>query len=105
MITVSVDTNVGAAYIELTGEPIVETVEVSPSVQVDITETGTIVGVELLSLTAELPIEVLDRKFSFPPLIDAQTLSRIWGSFSYTTSTGQGQGQAYVSPVLQLQPA
>jgi len=36
MITLSIDTNLDAAYIEFTNEPIVETVEVTLSVQVDI---------------------------------------------------------------------
>ncbi|MGO9382180.1 MAG: DUF2283 domain-containing protein [Mycobacterium sp.] len=98
MITLSIDTNVDAAYIELTDEPIVKTIEVTPNVQVDIDATGTVVGVELLSLTAELPIDALDR-FVFPPSTDAQGLSRVWPSISYA-SEGQ-QGQAYVPPVLQ----
>jgi uncharacterized protein YuzE len=88
MITLSIDTNVDAAHIELTEEPIVQTVEVTPNVQVDIDATGTVVGVELLSLTAELPIDALDR-FVFPSSIDAQMLLRIWPSISYR-SEGQG---------------
>ena len=98
MITLSVDVNLGAAYIELTDEPIVETVEVTPSVQVDIDKSGTVVGVELLSLTADLPIEVMDRMFNFRA--GAEMLSSIWPSIragvTYATS-----GQAYVAPVLQ----
>jgi uncharacterized protein YuzE len=102
MITLSVDTYVGAAYIQLSDEPIVETIELTPSVQVDVDATGTVVGVELLSLAAELPIDVLDRTYRFPPSIDAEMLSRI------TPSIGAGvayasSGRAYV-PALQLQP-
>jgi uncharacterized protein YuzE len=98
-ITVSVDTNHGAAYIQLTDEPIAETVEATPSVQVDIDATGTVVGVELLSIVIDLPVEALSA-FQFPSSIDARMLSHIWGKFSYSSSVGQGQ--AYVSPVLQI---
>jgi hypothetical protein len=66
-------------------------------VQVDIDATGTLVGVELLSLTAELPMELL-HGFAFPPFIDAPLLSRIWPSITYAS---MGQGQAYMSPVPQ----
>jgi hypothetical protein len=99
MITLNVDPTVGAAYIKLSDEPIVETVEVTPSVQVDLGATNTVVGVELLSLTAEIPVEALDSSFSFPPFTSAQMLSRIWQpSFTYGS---EGQGHAYVPPVLQ----
>lgn len=86
------------AYIQLTDEPIVETVEVTPSVLVDIDATNTVVGLELLSRTAELPVDALDRPtFNFPPFVDARTLSRIWPSITYAS---MGQGHAYV-PALQ----
>jgi uncharacterized protein YuzE len=95
MITLSVDPTVGTAYIKLSDEPIVETVEVTRSVQVDLGATNTVVGVELLSLTAEIPVETLDRSFSFPPLTGARMLARIWPSFTYGS---EGQGHAYVPP-------
>ena len=100
MITVNVDPTVGAAYIKLSDEPIVETVEVTPSVQVDLGATNTVAGVELLSLTAEIPVEALaNMPFRFPPLTSARMLSHIWRpSFSYAIA---GQGHAYVPPVLQ----
>lgn len=99
-ITLSVDTSLGVAYIQLTDEPIVETVEVTPSVLVDIDATNTVVGLELLSLTAQLPVDALDGpSFKFPPSVDARTLSRSWPSITYAS---MGQGQAYMSA---LQPA
>jgi uncharacterized protein YuzE len=93
MITISVDPSLGVAYVKFSDEQIVETVEVTPSVQVDLDATNTVVGVELLSLTDALPIDDLDR-FGFPPHTGAQMLSRI-SSFSYVS---QGQGHAYVPP-------
>jgi uncharacterized protein YuzE len=101
MIELSVDTNLGAAYIELTDEEIVETVELTPNVLVDIDATGTIVGVELLSLTAYLPIGDLERAFRFPPSVDAQLLSYIRPSIGAGVAY-QSSGQAHVS---DLQPA
>jgi uncharacterized protein YuzE len=98
MITLSIDTNVDAAYFELTDEPVVETVEVSPCVQVDIDATGTVVGIELLSLAAKLPLEALDG-FKFPYDINPSVLSQAWPSFSYHD---EGQGRAHSFPELQL---
>jgi uncharacterized protein YuzE len=103
-ITVEIDTNVGAAYIELSDEPIVETVEVTPSVQVDVDATGTVVGVELLSLDADLPVELLERAYQFPAPVDAQMLSAIQMSYIRpklaTNVFHASSGEAYV-PALQ----
>ncbi len=98
-ITLNVDTNVGAAYIQLSDEPIVETVEVTPSVQVDVDATGTVVGVELLNLAADLPVEVLNSTFRFPAPVDAQLLLYIRPSLAAGVSYASS-GQAYV-PALQ----
>lgn len=46
--TLEVDMNVNAAYINFTDEPIVQTVELTPYVLVDVDETGAVVGVEFL---------------------------------------------------------
>jgi hypothetical protein len=87
-ITLSVDTSLRVAYFQLTDKPIVETVEVTPSVLVDIDATNTV-----------LPIDALDRSsFSFPPSIDAITLSRIWPSITYAS---MGQGHAYMPALPQ----
>jgi uncharacterized protein YuzE len=98
-ITLSVDTSVGAAYIQLSDEPIVETVEVTPAVQVDVDATGTVVGVELLNLAADLPVEVLNRSFQFPTPVDAQMLLYIRPSIGAGVSYASS-GSAYV-PALQ----
>ena len=60
-----VDTNVRAAYLQFTDEPIVETIELTPSVLVDIDATDTVVGVELLSLNAVIPVDVIERTYRF----------------------------------------
>jgi uncharacterized protein YuzE len=60
MVTLRVDANVRAAYIQFTDEPIVETIELTPSVLVDVDETGTMVGVELLSLSAVIPMDLME---------------------------------------------
>jgi uncharacterized protein YuzE len=99
MITLSVDPGLGAAYIKFSDEQIVETVEVTPSVQVDMDATNTVVGIEFVSAAADLPIEVLESRFQFPRGIEVRMLSRIWPSFSYFS---EGQGHAYVPPTLQL---
>jgi uncharacterized protein YuzE len=100
MVTLSVDTNVRAAYIEFTDEPIVETVELTPSVLVDVDETGTVVGVELLSLRAEIPMEVIEKTYRFAAPEHGQILRQLRLSTGAPLSY-QGSGQAYVSD-LQL---
>jgi uncharacterized protein YuzE len=93
IVTFSVDPSLGVAYVKFSDEQIVKTVEVTPSVQVDLDAAGTVVGVELLSPTDALPIDALNR-FGFPPHTSAQMISRI-SSVSYVS---QGQGHAYVPP-------
>lgn len=97
MITLSIDATVDAGYIELTDEPVAETIELTPSVQVDVDASGTVVGIELLTLTAELPLLALDR-LKFPIALNAFVISQIWPSFSYRT---EGQGRAHSFPALQ----
>lgn len=101
MVTLRVDTNVRAAYIQFTDEPIVETVQLTPSVLVDIDETETVVGVELLSLSAVIPVDVIERTYRFA----APEHEQILRQFRLPTSTPlsyQGSGQAHVP---DLQPA
>ena len=101
-ITLSVDTSVGAAYIKLSDEPIVETIEAAPDIQVDIDVTGTVAGVEVLNLAAAIPLDALVGKFHFAAPEDVLAISQIGLSIrsfvplvSYTSS-----GQAYM-PALQ----
>src|SRR5262245_9437204 len=105
-IVLNVDTDVGAAYLKLTDEPIVETVEVTPDVQVDVDATGTVVGIELLDLSAEIPTEILNRTFQFAAPDHVVILSRLRPSIGALVTYGSyaSTGQAYV-PALSLQPA
>lgn len=98
-ITLSVDTSVGAAYINLSGEPVVETIELNPDVQVDLDASGAVVGVELLNLAADIPVEDLVAKFHFRSPDDALILSQIRPSIGAYVSSA-GSGRAYV-PDLQ----
>lgn len=97
MITLSIDPSVDAAYIALTDEPVAETIELTPSVQVDLDASGTVVGIELLTIPAELPLLALDQ-LKFPASLNAFAVSQIWSSFSYRT---EGQGRAHSFPALQ----
>jgi uncharacterized protein YuzE len=100
-ITLSVDTNVGAAYIKLTDEPIVETVEVNPDVQVDIDSMGAVVGVEILNLATDIPADELVARFHFRESDHALALSQLRRSAAVFVSSASS-GHAYVPPVLQL---
>jgi uncharacterized protein YuzE len=99
MVTFRVDMNVKAAYIQFTDELIVETVELTPSVLVDIDETDTVVGVELLSLSAVIPVDVIESTYRFAAPEHQQMLRQLRPPTSAPLSY-QGSGQGYV-PALQ----
>jgi uncharacterized protein YuzE len=99
-IILNIDTNVGAAYIQFTDEPIVETVEETPAIQVDIAATGGVVGIELLNLATEIPVTSMIGKYRFT---DAQlsALLRVRATLQGFVASASGVvGQAYV-PTLQ----
>lgn len=64
-VTLSVDTFIGVAYIQFTDKPVAQTIEETPDIQVDIDATETVVGVEVLSLKAEFPIQSLLSRYRF----------------------------------------
>jgi uncharacterized protein YuzE len=99
MVTLRVDTNVRAAYIQFTDAPIVETVELTPSVLVDIDETQTVVGVELLSLNAVIPVDLIEGAYHFAAPEHQQILRQFRPPTSAPLSF-QGSGHADV-PALQ----
>ena len=49
-ITIAVDTALHAAYIALSGLPVVKTISFNENIQVDLDEHGVVVGIELLDL-------------------------------------------------------
>ncbi len=98
-ITLSVDISVGAAYIQLSDLPVVETVEATPDIQVDIDATGAVVGVEVLDLAAELPVESLVRNFRFTEPDQALLLSQVRKTIQAFMDSS-GAGQAFI-PTLQ----
>jgi uncharacterized protein YuzE len=62
-VKVEVDREVNAAYVTLSGEEVVRTVQVNPSVLVDLDRMGMVVGIEVLSIDAELPLAQLSTDF------------------------------------------
>lgn len=55
-VILEVDRDAGAAYLTLSDNEIVSTVEVVPEVQVDMDEFGVAVGVEILDLNMVVPV-------------------------------------------------
>lgn len=104
MINVSVDTVLDVAYVEMTNEPVAETVELNPDVNVDIDAAGIVVGVELLSLTADLPIAALVANFVLPPMVGVDLLLSA-GQVIHSGMHYQVPGQGYVQPAHELQTA
>lgn len=62
-IRVEVDHGADAAYIALSDQPVVETVEIAEHVVVDLDEYRMVVGIEVLRLAAEIPFRELDTRF------------------------------------------
>lgn len=62
-ITIEVDTELHAAYISLSDDPVVRTVEFSEQIMVDLDEFGVAVGIELLDEGALLPFSELVSEF------------------------------------------
>lgn len=59
-VRVDLDLSADAAYIGLSEEPVVRTVSLTDEVMVDLDEMGVVVGVEVLSLSAEIPFSRLE---------------------------------------------
>ncbi len=61
-VSVTLDRDVGAAYLRLSTNSITRTVEFREDIYVDLDAMGVVVGVELLDLTTKIPMEVLASK-------------------------------------------
>lgn len=98
-VTLEIDGSVGAAYITLSNEAVARTVEVTPDVMVDLDKMDVVVGIEILSLNADIPIGPLSRDYHIHSSV-VETLKRIRpsvSSFVVSTSSSGGHADA-VSP-------
>lgn len=90
-VMVTVDHNVGAAYIQLGSNPVAETIEMTPEIQVDIDKLGVAVGIEILSLGANIPITEIATRFHIHSTVVERirkvrpSISSFVASFSSTT--------------------
>ncbi len=82
-IKVEVDTEIGAAYVQLSTKPVAHTVEYSQGINVDLDEHGMVVGVELLDLSVPIPLDDLVRRYH----IKTDTLSRLLASIKMQAPT------------------
>ena len=73
--SVEVSRDADAAYLRLRDAAVHRTVEFTPLILVYVDEVGAVVGLELLSLTVEAPLEDLQRAFQ----LDAATVEKLWG--------------------------
>jgi uncharacterized protein YuzE len=101
--SLEVDGNVNAAYLTLADLPVARTVEITPAVQVDLSDTGEVVGVEFLDLAADVPLGLLlERVRLSPSQLDAVIQARLTlRSFTKVTSSELGFSGANTS---DLQP-
>lgn len=61
--TVSVDLDANAAYIKMTSRQVTKSVEAGPGVLVDLDDLDVVVGIEVLSIDAEIPYSRLVTDF------------------------------------------
>jgi len=66
MPAVSIDYEADAAYLKLSDGRVASTRDLTDHVMVDLDEYDVVVGVELLSLSAQLPLERLTTEFHVP---------------------------------------
>ena len=59
IVTIELDQHVDAAYIRLSTQPVATTRELTGAVLVDLDAMGVVVGVEVLSLDADIPFDRL----------------------------------------------
>lgn len=65
-IDIEIDREADAGYIRLLGDPVERTESVTDEVNVDLDRQGRVVGIEVLSLGAEVPFELLIQQFGVP---------------------------------------
>jgi len=106
-VELHIDQNVGAAYIQINDNPVARTVEVSEDVLVDLDAMDMVVGVEILSLTAEIPIGQLVRDHHIQSDAVSQ-LQKVRPSvasfFAAFTSSGGSAANVVVASGAQTQP-
>lgn len=89
-VRLEIDQDAQAAYIKLRDGAVVHTESVAQDVVVDLDEYGIVLGVEVLSLTADIPFGVLSQRFHVHSE-DIDALRRVQpsvaGFLSITTGT------------------
>lgn len=97
---VSVDVDIDAAYISLSGKEISVTRELAPDVLIDLDEFGVVSGIELTSVAAEVPMDKLVEKFHLHSE-DRQVLQTILLSLKQAQFQSGGEGlSALRTPVF-----
>jgi len=66
-VRLTIDTTVGAAYVEIADAEVAETVHDESGVMVDLDSHGNAVGVEVLNPRLDLPLADLANRYSLPP--------------------------------------
>lgn len=101
-ISVEVDYNAGAAYIELSDNEIARTVEVNRDIMVDVDEMGVAVGIEVLDLAARVPVTDLCRQFHIHSDVELAVRSVLPSLSGLVATSSFRSGHACASGSLQL---
>jgi len=70
-LVLDVDTEADAGYVSLRDAPVARTEQFSPIVLVDIDAAGTPVGIEILTLSAEVDVDGIIARYNVPDIRDA----------------------------------
>ncbi|MCW2738858.1 DUF2283 domain-containing protein [Nocardioides sp.] len=96
-IGVEIDHDADAAYIRLSAEPVVRSVAVGEEVVVDLDAMSVVVGIEMLSLDADIPYSVLVKDYHVRSEVTA-LLRRLRPSISgYLSLQSMGEGSMTAS--------
>ena len=66
------DMNVGALYVRLTDAPVARTHEVDDNTMIDLAVDGSVIGIEVISITHPWPIDVILAEYPIPELEKTQ---------------------------------
>lgn len=93
-VSVKIDTEAGAAYLQLGRGQVARTVEFDEDVYVDLDQFGVVVGIELLDLDTPLPLDELGARFHINArALDVLVKAIQWGAPRRNVTSGSSSGQ------------
>jgi uncharacterized protein YuzE len=97
VVSVKIDTEVGAAYLRLGRSQVARTVEFDEDIYVDLDQFGVVVGIELLDLDTSQPLDELGTRFHInASALDVLVRAIQWGAPRRNVTSGSPSGRGVV---------